>query len=355
MGTHPIAVLGGGNWGSTLAQLIALNNHPVRLWTRTQSQAVEVNERRTNTRYVPGLTFAIGVRASARLRDVVPGAGLIVFAIPSQAFRAVSRMAADFLRPEQLVVHVTKGLEVETHARMSQILIEETCVRQLGVLSGPNIAAEIGAGHPAGTVIASHFPGVIAAARSALTSDRLLVFSGEDVVGTELAGALKNIVAIAAGMAAAMDVGENAKALLVTRGLAEITALATRLGAKASTFSGLAGVGDLVVTCASRESRNHRLGEALAQGESLDAALAHIGMVAEGIYAAKVAHAIAGQQHVDVPLLEHVYRVLYERLSPAQGLHELMHLAAGHDVGRFQEWRESHSATGAPGGDDARL
>ena len=217
---------------------------------------------------------------------------------------------------------------------MTQILLEETCARQLGVLAGPNIAAEIAKGKPAGTVVSSHFPRVIEAGRAALSSPTLMVFSGEDVVGVELASAFKNIVAIAAGIAAEMDVGENAKAFLVARGLAEMSKLGMAMGANALTFSGLAGVGDLVVTCASPDSRNHRVGAALARGERLPDILTRLGMVAEGVYASVSAHELVAKHGVDAPLLENVYRILYEGVSPQDSLRALMRLPAGRDVGR---------------------
>lgn len=331
-----IAVLGAGNWGTTLAEVLAENGNVVHLWTRSPEQRDEINARRTNERAAPGLRLPATVTATSNLAEAVRGAEIVLLVIPSQAFREVSRALGDVLVPEQLVLHATKGLERESNARMTEILLEETCAKQIGVLSGPNLAPEIAHHKPAGTVVASRFPHVVELAKKALSCPRLMVFGGDDVMGVELAGALKNVVAIAAGIATAMDVGENAKSLVVTRGLAEITRLAVTMGASPLTFAGLAGIGDLMVTCASPISRNHRVGAALARGEKLPDILASLGMVAEGVYAAVAARALSRAHHVESPLLDHVYRVLYEGLGCDQALEELMTLPAGRDVARFQ-------------------
>jgi glycerol-3-phosphate dehydrogenase (NAD(P)+) len=330
-----VGVLGAGNWGTTLADLVARNGHDVRLWSRNPEQLREIEEHRTNRLAVPGLVLAKGVHAVGDLGAALDQAELVVIAIPSQSFRDVCRRAAKVLSPEHLVLHVTKGIETSTLSRMSEILVAETCVRQLGVLAGPNIAAEIAAGMPAGTVVASAFPRVIQVARRALGSRRLMVFAGSDVLGVELCGALKNVVAIAAGIADEMKVGENAKAFLVTRGMSELMRLAFAMGAEPMTMTGLAGIGDLMVTCASPLSRNHRIGVALARGETLEAASASLGMVAEGVHAAIAARLLARAHGLEMPLFERVARVVHEGLLPRQALDDLMALQPGRDVPRF--------------------
>jgi glycerol-3-phosphate dehydrogenase (NAD(P)+) len=330
-----VGVLGAGNWGTTLAHLVASNGHAVRLWTRDAHQRDEINERRTSTRSVPGLAIAPGVVAVTDLGEAVREAGLMLIAIPSQAFRDVSRALGDVVRADQPVIHGTKGLEIGSLRRMSEILHEETGVRLLGVLAGPNIAAEVARGLPAGMVVASRFPHVVEVARRAIASPRIMVFTGTDVPGVELCGALKNVVAIAAGIADEMAVGDNAKAFLVTRGMFELMQLAFALDAEPITLAGLAGIGDLMVTCASPLSRNHRIGVALARGQRLDDAIAGLGMVAEGVYAASSARALARVHAVDMPLFERIDRILRGDLSPRQALEELMRLPAGRDVPRF--------------------
>lgn len=327
-----VTVLGAGNWGTTLAHMFAVNGHDTRLWTRDRAQRDEINALHTNERGIRGLALAPSLRAEVDLGAAITGTDLLVMAIPSQAFRAVCRALAPLVSPESLVLHGTKGLEVGTHQRMSQILSEETCVRQLGVLSGPNVAAEIARGQPAGTVVATRFPRLLALARSALASPQLRVFESDDVCGVEVLGALKNVVAIAAGMADEMAVGDNAKAFLITRGLSEMMRLAAAVGANAATSAGLAGIGDLMVTCASPLSRNHRVGVALAQGVRLEEATASIGMVAEGVYASRSARALARQHGVEMALFEHIDRVLHEGVPPAEALSALMDLPTGRDV-----------------------
>jgi len=334
-----VAILGAGNWGTVLAHLVARNGHDARLWTRNAQQRDEINAARTNERAIPGLAIARGVRATTDLHAALADAELVLVAIPSQSFRDVCHRASEALQPDHLVVHASKGLELGTHRRMSEILVEETCVRQLGVLSGPNIAAEVAQGKPAGTVIASHFPRLIEVSRAALGSSRFMIFDGTDVLGIELCGALKNVVAIAAGMADEMQVGDNAKAFLATRGMAEVTRLAHAMGAESATMMGLAGIGDLTVTCASPLSRNHRIGVALARGERLAAAAARLGMVAEGAHAAVAARELARAHGIEMPLFQRVHAVLYENLAPRDALEELMLLPAGHDVARFAATR----------------
>jgi glycerol-3-phosphate dehydrogenase (NAD(P)+) len=330
-----VAVLGAGNWGTTLAHLVASNGHAVRLWTRDPGQRDEINAHRTNQRSVPGLVIAAGVLAVTDLGEAVREADLVLIAIPSQAFRGVSRALGDVVRPDQPVIHGTKGLEISTSRRMSEILHEETAVRLLGVLAGPNIAAEVARGQPAGTVVASRFPRVVEVGRRAIASAHMMVFASTDVPGVELCGALKNVVAIAAGIADEMAVGDNAKAFLVTRGMSELMQLAFALGAEPMTLVGLAGIGDLMVTCASPLSRNHRIGVALTRGERLDDAVARLGMVAEGVYASSSARVLAHEHGVEMPLHERIDRILHEGLAPRQALEQLMRLPAGRDVPRF--------------------
>jgi glycerol-3-phosphate dehydrogenase (NAD(P)+) len=276
------------------------------------------------------------VRAVTDPRDALEPAALVFVMVPAQAMRDVCKDVGDHLRPYHFVVHGTKGIEIGTRARMSQIIHDETCVRQLGMVSGPNIATEIARGEPAGTVIVSHYPEVVRAAKAALASESLMVFYGEDLIGVEIASALKNVIAIAAGMATEMGVGENAKALLVTRGLAEMTRIAVTMGAKPATFSGLAGLGDLIVTCASAHSRNHRIGRAVARGVPLAQALDELGMVAEGVPTSLAAHTLACDLELEAPLLESVYRVVHEGVGAKDALAELMRTNAGRDVALFQ-------------------
>lgn len=330
-----MAVLGAGNWGTVIAHLAGRNGHDVSLWTRNPDQRDEINRAHTNQKAVAGLCVDERVRATCAMEEAVTSAELLIAVIPSQAFREVMRAAGDFLQPHQVVLHATKGLEKKTRFRMTELIRQETSVKQVGVIAGPNIAGEIAAGMVAGTVVTSHYGNAMALGKQALSSRQMMVFHGDDVLGVELAGALKNVVAIAAGMAAQMKVGENAKALLMARGLAEITRIAVSMGAAPSTFSGLAGMGDLLATCSSSQSRNHRVGAALARGLKLPEILSQLGMVAEGVATSVVAREIAQELGVESPLIERVYRVVHEGLGPEEALAQLMRLPAGRDVSAF--------------------
>lgn len=331
-GKARVAVLGAGNWGTTVAQMIALNGHPVTLWCRRAGQAQEINRQHTNKKYLLGVKLSKAIRATHKLREAVQDVPLIFVIVPTKSFRQVCAAAGGVLSPDQFVVHGSKGFEVGTHHRMSEILRQETCIKQLGVLSGPNIAPEIAEGKPAGTVIASPFPQVVRATVEVLSSDRFNVYTGEDVAGVEIAGALKNVVAIGAGVVAEMALGENARSLLITRGMAEIRRIGAALGADPATFGGVAGLGDLIVTCASPVSRNNRVGRALARGEKLPAIIKQLGMVAEGVNTARVAHEVVAEHGIDAPIFEAVYRVLYEDESPTTALQTLMSLEPKPDV-----------------------
>jgi glycerol-3-phosphate dehydrogenase (NAD(P)+) len=327
-----VTVLGAGNWGTTVAQVLARNGHATTLWSRDAAQCEQINREHENPRSLPGVRLHPGVVAVSDLERAVAAPDLIFILLPSQALREVCAHFGEVARPEHRVVHGIKGLEAGSHLRMSQVLLEETCVRQIGVLGGPNIAAEIARGKLAGTVIATRFPAIAALVRTALACPALRVFGSTDVRGVELCGALKNVVAIAAGMLDQLELGENAKAFMLTRGVAELMRLASAMGAEASTATGLAGIGDLMVTCASPRSRNHRLGVELARGVPLGAALERIGMVAEGVYASRSARALGERHGIALPLFEHIDRVLHEDLPVAQALHTLMELPTGHDV-----------------------
>ncbi len=327
-----IVVLGAGNWGTTVAQLVAAAGHEVLLWTRSEEQRQEIQSAHTNRRYTGEVEISARVEATTDLERAIAQGAVVFIVVPSNAFREVSRRLGELARPDQVYLHGTKGLELGTHRRMSEILLEETCIRQLGVLSGPNIATEILRGQPAGTVLASRYPRVQEAGRRALQSKDFRVFTGDDVAGVELAGALKNVVAIAAGVADEMRLGENTKAMLITRGISEMAKLGIALGAEPSTFFGMSGIGDLVVTCESPHSRNHKLGVALAKGAKLEEALAAIGMVAEGVNTAKAVQELSQRWPVDLPLFHKVHEVLFQGLSPAVALEQLMTLPPARDV-----------------------
>jgi glycerol-3-phosphate dehydrogenase (NAD(P)+) len=327
-----VAVLGGGSWGTTLAQLGAVAGSRVRFWMRNAETVREIRAHRTNHRYTGTVPLADTIAPTDDLAEAIRGARLVLVAVPSSAARAVIRDFGALVLADQIVVHATKGLEAETGQTISRIVRDETAIRKLGVLSGPNIAPEILAGLPAATVVASHYPEVVEVAQAALTNPRFRVYANDDVVGVELGGALKNIIAIAAGIVSGLGLGENARSLLMTRGLAEMARFAVHHGARLLTLAGLAGMGDLVVTCSSPHSRNYRVGRGLAQGTALPDILRELGMVAEGVRTTRTVHALAEREGLHMPITSALARVLEGELDVHHALAGLMEQPARAEV-----------------------
>lgn len=327
-----VAVLGGGSWGTTLAQLCALAGGRVRFWMRDRETVREIREHRTNRRYTGPAALAAGIEPTDDLAEAVGGARLVLAVVPSAAARLVIRELGAVVLADQIVVHATKGLELETGWTLSRIVREETAIRKLGVLSGPNIAPEILAGLPAATVVASDYPEVVDVTQRALTGPRFRVYANDDVIGVELGGALKNIIAIASGIVTGLGLGENARSLLMTRGLAEMARFAVHRGARLLTLAGLAGMGDLVVTCASPYSRNYRVGLGLARGQALPDILRELGMVAEGVRTTRVVHALAAREGLHMPITAALARVLEGELDVLRAIAELMEHPARAEV-----------------------
>ena len=327
-----VLVVGGGSFGTALATVLANLGRRVRLWVRREDQAAEINERHTNARYVGDAKLPVGVVATTDLAGAVPGAPVILMAVPSQSFRAVARAVGDHVEGDQIVVHATKGFEIETFRRMTEILREETCALKIGVLSGPNLAREILAGHPAGALVASRFDEVAKAVQARFEGGLLRVYAGRDVIGTEAAGAFKNIIALAAGAADGIGFGDNAKALLVTRGLSEMARVGVAMGGEVFTFGGLAGIGDLMATCASPLSRNHRVGERLSKGETLQDILESSPHVAEGVPTTRAVFRYATERGLDLPIVRAVHGLLFEGWDIRRVLDFLLTLPVGHEL-----------------------
>ncbi len=322
-----ICVIGTGSWGTTLAVLFARQSMNVSLWARTLDEAAALNARRENVDFLPGIPFPLTLQVTSELGDALRDARIILVVVPSQTFRANLKPLRELITPEHIVVSATKGIELDTMQRMSEIIhveLPQLPSEQIAVLSGPNIAREIAAGLPASTVVAGSDESVAREVQAQLLSPSFRVYTHDDVSGVELAGALKNVIAIVAGVADGFNVGENAKATVLTRGLAEISRLGVALGANPLTFMGLAGIGDLTCTCNSRHSRNHTVGEKLAQGEKIESIVAGMKMVAEGITTTKAAHQLAQQHGVEMPLVEQMVQVLFEGKSPRQAIGDLM-------------------------------
>lgn len=327
VGEDAVGIVGGGSWGTALAHLIGGNGHRVLHWMRDAATVAEVNAHHTNTRYLPGLALSHAVAATAELARIGQECRVILLVVPSQSLRAVTADLGDHLDGGHVLIHGVKGFEQGTFKRMSTIVREETCVRKIGVLSGPNLAREVAEGQPSATVIASKYPEVIDRARAVLAGPTFRVYGNTDVVGTEVGGALKNILAIASGMAVGLGFGDNTKALLLTRGLVEIARLGGHLGARPATFSGLSGIGDLMATCFSPLSRNFQVGQRLARGETLDQIVAEMRQVAEGVKTTRAVHEYAQANGVYMPITEGVFRILYDGVSPRAALASLMDIS----------------------------
>ena len=318
-----VAVLGGGSFGTALASIAADNGAEVRQWLRDPALADRINREHCNPRYLPDYPMNPAVWASSDMAAVLEDAELVLVAIPSQAFRQVVRQARPWLEPEQILVSTTKGIQEEGFKLMSQILEEETGFAHIGVISGPNLATELAQKQLTATVVASDDAVTRTRVQQALGCDYFRVYASNDRYGVELGGSLKNIYAIAAGMAAALGMGENTRSMLMTRALAEMGRFAVDQGANPMTFLGLAGVGDLIVTCSSRLSRNYRVGYALGEGKSLDEAVQALGQVAEGVNTVRLVCDKTRKDGVYMPLAEGLYQVLFEGV-PAREMARLL-------------------------------
>ncbi|MEQ8954113.1 MAG: NAD(P)H-dependent glycerol-3-phosphate dehydrogenase, partial [Gammaproteobacteria bacterium] len=312
MKIEKVAVIGGGSFGTVIANIIAGNGHPVSFWMRSGNLARVINETRENPQYLPGHPVHELVTATKDMGSAVRGSQLVFVAVPSDSFRAVVRLLRHFVSKDAIMVSTTKGIEARTFFLMSQVLRQELPGSRVGVLSGPNLAKEIARGDLTGTVIASDDVDVREAVKDLLKSENFRVYTNNDMFGVELGGSLKNIYAIIAGIAAAIGMGHNTNSMLVTRALTEMARFARELGADPMTFLGLSGVGDLVVTCSTPLSRNYRVGFAIGSGKSINDALQEIGQVAEGVKTVKLVKEKADELGVYMPLASGLYRIIYE-------------------------------------------
>ncbi len=318
-----VAVVGAGSWGTTIAHTLA-GNAGVTLWARDPGLAAELDRERTNQRHLPGARLDPRVRVTAGLAGAVGAADVVLVAVPTVGFRAVVAALAADLRLGVPVVSLAKGFEPGTRLRMTEVIAEVAPRRPCGALTGPNLAREILDGHAAASVLAMAEDDVAEGLQEVLSTEWFRVYRNPDVVGCELAGALKNVVAIAAGMAEGLGTGDNTRAAVITRGLAELSRLGAAMGGSPLTFSGLAGLGDLVATCASPLSRNRYVGEQLGRGRSLDDVLAELRSVAEGVTAAPIACELAAEHGVEVPIASQVADVLAGRTTAAEAYRGLL-------------------------------
>jgi len=300
-----VVVLGAGSWGTTVAHLAA-HNTPTTLWARRPDVADEINAHHTNSRYLPDFALHERLEATPDLAEAVAMADVLVMGVPSSGFRETLKEVAEHLRPWVPVVSLAKGLEQGTKLRMTQVIQEELPGHPYGVLTGPNLAKEILAGHAAAAVVAMSDATVAARLQELFATDLFRVYTNNDVIGSELGGALKNVIALASGMADGLGAGDNTRAAVITRGLNELTRLGVAMGGQAETFAGLAGMGDLLATCISTQSRNRHVGEELGKGKTIEQIIEEMDQVAEGVKSAKVVLELAEQYGIDMPITAEV-------------------------------------------------
>jgi glycerol-3-phosphate dehydrogenase (NAD(P)+) len=318
-----VGVVGAGSWGTTVASMAALNT-PTMLWARNAETAATINSTHRNPTYLGDRQLPGELRASSDLAEVVRDADVVVMAVPSHGFREVMHDAAPLVRPWVPIVSLTKGLERDSGKRMTEVVTDELPGHPAAVLTGPNLAKEIMDGQPAASVVAIDDDVIARELQRIFSNPRLLIYTNPDVVGCEVGGVVKNVIAIAAGMAAGMGFGDNTRATIITRGLAEMARLGAVLGGQPLTFAGLAGMGDLIATCSSQQSRNTQVGQALGRGEKIDDVLAAMKMVAEGVKSAHTVRTLADHHGIDMPICEQVAEVCHNGVAARDALANLM-------------------------------
>ncbi len=329
-----VGVIGSGAWGTTLALLLAQKGMATTLWEHRPERAAEMQRVRENTLFLPGFRFPDNLYVTANVREAAQGKDMLLLVTPSQRMRENARLIAPYVGAETLLVSASKGIEIDTLKCMTEIISEEIPLarNRIAALSGPTISREVAEGKPTAVVVAAQEQDVAVRVRTLLSTSRFRVYTSTDVVGVELGGALKNIIAIGAGFNEGMGFGENAKAAFITRGVAEIARLGIAAGAHPLTFTGLAGIGDLIATCASPLSRNQQLGRRLASGEKLEHILASTHTVAEGVSTTKAALQLAARHNVELPITEQLSHVLFEGLDPHKAVPELMMRDPKHEM-----------------------
>ncbi|WP_414054973.1 NAD(P)H-dependent glycerol-3-phosphate dehydrogenase [Macrococcus equi] len=322
-----VTVLGTGSWGTALANVLADNGHNCLMWGKTDVTIDEINSHQTNVKYLPDIQLNQTIKATLNLEDAVRHAEVLILAVPTKAIRAVSQQINSHCDTPKIIVHVSKGIEPKSFKRISEMIEEEIDAANLkgvGVLSGPSHAEEVAVKQPTTVAVASRHMQIARLAQDLFMNEYFRVYTNDDLVGVEIGGALKNIIALAAGITDGLGYGDNAKAALMTRGLAEITRLGIKMGADPMTFLGLAGIGDLIVTCTSVHSRNWKCGNMLGKGATLEEALAQMGMVVEGVRTTEAAYEMSRAFEVEMPITTALYKLLFEGLDVKTGVLELM-------------------------------
>ena len=321
-----ISVIGSGGWGIALTILLHKNGHDLTIWSFDKREAEELKTTRENKTKLPNILLPEDIKVTDNLKEAVDNKDVLILAVPSKAIRSVSKSLKDIIKDNQIIVNVAKGLEEDTLKTMTDIIEEELKGKnpQVAVLSGPSHAEEVGKGIPTTCVVSAHNKELTLYLQNIFMNPSFRVYTSPDMLGVEIGGALKNVIALAAGIADGLNYGDNTKAALITRGIKEISLLGVAMGGEQSTFYGLTGLGDLIVTCASIHSRNRRAGILLGQGKTLDEAIKEVNMVVEGVYSAKSALMAAKKYNVEIPIIEQVNAVLFENKNAAEAVNELM-------------------------------
>jgi len=330
--SEKIAVIGAGSWGTALSVSLCGNGHTVKIWDVDHEHLKELSENRENKRYLPGVKLPDALKTCYSVEETIEGADIVLFSAPSQHFRSALDGATPYLKPEMVLVNVAKGIEQKSLKRLSEIAYEKLPHAKYVVLSGPSHAEEVGRELPTTLVSASEELELAEYIQDVFMSDRLRIYTNSDVIGVELGGALKNIIALGAGASDGMGFGDNAKAALMTRGITEIARLGVKLGANLSTFSGLTGIGDLIVTCTSMHSRNRRCGILIGEGMSPAEAVKKVGMVVEGIYTTEAAYELAQKVGVEMPITEQIYNVITGKINAKEAVMSLMTRQKKHET-----------------------
>ena len=321
-----ISVIGSGGWGIALTILLYKNGHDLTIWSFDKREAEELKTTRENKTKLPNILLPEDIKVTDNLKEAVDNKDVLILAVPSKAIRSVSKSLKDIIKDNQIIVNVAKGLEEDTLKTMTDIIEEELKGKnpQVAVLSGPSHAEEVGKGIPTTCVVSAHNKELTLYLQNIFMNPSFRVYTSPDMLGVEIGGALKNVIALAAGIADGLNYGDNTKAALITRGIKEIASLGVAMGGEQSTFYGLTGLGDLIVTCASMHSRNRRAGILLGQGKTLDETIKEVNMVVEGVYSAKSALMAAKKYNVEIPIIEQVNAVLFENKNAAEAVNELM-------------------------------
>lgn len=321
---NKIGVIGAGSWGTALAVTLSNKGHSVRIWDIDKTHIKELRENKENVRYLPGVKFCDRLIPADTVEEALEGADTVLFSAPAQHFRSALESAVPYINEDMIIVNVAKGIEQKTLMRMSEIANEMGQYKKYAVLSGPSHAEEVGRAMPTTVVAASENHDVAVAVQEMFSTDFLRVYTGTDVTGVELGGALKNIIALGAGISDGLGFGDNAKAAMMTRGIAEMKRLGVKMGADVNTFAGLTGIGDLIVTCTSMHSRNRRCGIMIGEGMAPDEAVKSVGMVVEGMFTAEAAYELADRLGVEMPITNEIYKLIKGQITGKEAVMNLM-------------------------------